>query len=132
MIKNEKQYRITKAQVGRFQDTLAELAGQKRPSNVGARFWEAQREAARSQMEELQKQVGTYERLTAGRTKVVVLEAVEDLPKALIRERIATGMTQEGLSRRLGVKPQQCSAMKRLTTRAQASHAFSKSCRRSD
>jgi ribosome-binding protein aMBF1 (putative translation factor) len=107
MIKNEKQYRITKAQVRRFQDAVAELAGKKRPSNVGTRLWEAQREAARSQMEELQERVETYERLTAGRTKVVVLQAVEDLPKALIRARIAAGMTQEGLARRLGVKPQQ-------------------------
>jgi len=32
----------------------------------------------------------------------VVLESVEDLPKALIRARIAAGMTQEGLALRLG------------------------------
>ena len=107
MIKNEKQYRITKAQVRRFQDAIAELVGQRRPVNISARSWEAQREAARSQMEELQEQVEAYERLTAGRAKEVVLEAVEDLPKALIRARIAAGMTQEGLARRLGVKPQQ-------------------------
>ena len=48
-----------------------------------------------------------YERLHLGQSKVVILEAVEDLPKALIRARIAAGMTQEGLARRLGVKPQQ-------------------------
>ena len=107
MIKNEKQYRITKAQVRRFQDAVAELAAQDRPSNVSARLWEAQREAARSQVEELQEQVEAYERLSAGRSRVVVLEAVEDLPNALIRARIAAGMTQEGLARRLGVKPQQ-------------------------
>jgi ribosome-binding protein aMBF1 (putative translation factor) len=107
VIKNEKQYRITKAQVRRFQDAVAELAAQDRPSNVSARLWEAQREAARSQVEELQEQVEAYERLSAGRSRVVVLEAVEDLPNALIRARIAAGMTQEGLARRLGVKPQQ-------------------------
>ena len=107
MIKNEKQYRITKAQVRRFQDAAAQLAGQDRPSNVSARLWAAQREAARSQMEELREQVEAYERLSAGRSKEVVLEAVEDLPKALIRARIAAGLTQEGLARRLGVKPQQ-------------------------
>jgi len=107
MIENEKQYRITKAQVRRFQDAIAEMAGQKRPSNVGARLWEAQREAARSQMEELREQVETYEQLNASRSKAVVLETVEDLPKALIRARIAAGMTQAGLARRLGVKPQQ-------------------------
>ena len=105
MIKNEKQYRITKAQVRRFQDAIAELAGQTRPSNIKPRLWEAQREAARSQMQELREQIEAYERLT--RCKEVVLEAVEDLPKALIRARIAAGMTQEGLARRLGVKTQQ-------------------------
>jgi ribosome-binding protein aMBF1 (putative translation factor) len=107
MIKNEKQYRITKAQIRRFQDAVAEVAGQARPANVSARLWEAQRAAAQSQMEELAEQVEAYERLNAGRSKGVVLEGVEDLPKALIRARIAAGMTQESLARRLGVKPQQ-------------------------
>lgn len=107
MIKNEKQYRITKAQVRRFEDALTELAGQRRPSNITPRLWEAQRQAARSQLEELQAQVDAYERLHLGRSREVVLEAVEDLPKALIRARIASGMTQEGLARKLGVKPQQ-------------------------
>ena len=107
MIKNEKQYRITRAQVRRFQDALAELAGRRRPPNITPRLWEAQRQAAQSQMEELQEQVKAYERLHVGQSKEVVLEAVEDLPKALIRARIAAGMTQEGLARRLGVKPQQ-------------------------
>jgi ribosome-binding protein aMBF1 (putative translation factor) len=107
VIKNEKQFRTTRAQVRRFEDALAELAAQDRPSNISARLWEAQRQAARSQIEELQEQVEAYERLHAGKTKEVVLEAVEDLPRALIRARIAAGITQEGLARRLGVKPQQ-------------------------
>src|SRR2546425_2401044 len=107
MIKNEKQYRITKAQVRRFQDALTELADQVRPSNISLRLWEAQRQAAQSQMEELQEQVEAYERLQLGKSKEVVLEGVEDLPKALIRARIASGMTQEGLARRLGLKAQQ-------------------------
>jgi ribosome-binding protein aMBF1 (putative translation factor) len=107
MIKNEKQYRITKAQVRRFRDALTELAGQARPANVRPRLWQAQREAAQSQMEELREQVEAYERLHMGGSKEVVLDGVEDLPKALIRARIAAGMTQEGLARRLGVKAQQ-------------------------
>jgi ribosome-binding protein aMBF1 (putative translation factor) len=107
VIKNEKQYRITKAQVRRFRDALTELAGQERPSNITPRLWEAQRQAAESQVQELSLQVEAYERLNLGQSKAVVLEAVEDLPKALIRARIAAGMTQEGLARRLGVNPQQ-------------------------
>ena len=107
MIKNEKQYRIAKAQVRRFQEALDELAGLQRPSNITPRLWAAQRQAAQSQMEELREQVEAFESLHLGRSKAVVLETVEDLPKALIRARIAAGMTQEGLARRLGVKPQQ-------------------------
>jgi ribosome-binding protein aMBF1 (putative translation factor) len=107
VIKNEKQYRITKAQVRRFQDALAELAGQKRPANISPRLWQAQRQAAASQLQELQEQVEAYERLHVGKSKGVVLESVEDLPRALIRARIAAGLTQAGLARRLGVKPQQ-------------------------
>ena len=107
MIKNEKQYRITKAQARRFQDALAELAGQKRPANITPRLWHAQRQAAESQMDELREQVEDYERLQMGKSSEVVLESVEDLPKALIRARIAAGMTQAGLARRLGVKQQQ-------------------------
>ncbi len=107
MIKNEKQYRITKAQARRFEEALAELARQERPSNIAARLWQAQRDAAESQLQELQERIEAYELLHMGKSKALVLEAVEDLPKTLIRARIASGMTQEGLAHRLGVKTQQ-------------------------
>ncbi|MFN7925714.1 MAG: helix-turn-helix domain-containing protein [Bryobacteraceae bacterium] len=107
MIKNEKQYRITRAQARRFEEALDELARQQRPADIGPRLWRAQREAAESQLRDLQEQLDAYEQLQAGRSKELVLEAVEDLPKALIRARIAAGMTQENLAHRLGVKTQQ-------------------------
>jgi ribosome-binding protein aMBF1 (putative translation factor) len=107
MIKNEKQYRITKAQARRFEEALAELARQERPANITPRLWQAQRDAAESQLQELQGQIAAYERLQMGKSKELVLEAVEDLPKTLIRARIAAGMTQEGLAHRLGLKTQQ-------------------------
>ncbi|MGO4882783.1 MAG: helix-turn-helix transcriptional regulator [Bryobacteraceae bacterium] len=107
MIKNEKQYRITKAQVRRFREAIAELDRQKRPANISTRLWQAQRDAALSQIEELQEQIDAYERLHLGKNKALLLSAVEDLPKALIRARIAAGMTQEGLAHRVGVRTQQ-------------------------
>ena len=63
---DEEQYRVTMAHVRRFQDALAELAGQRRPSNVAPPIWEAQRQAAQSQMEDLQEQAEAYERLHVG------------------------------------------------------------------
>jgi ribosome-binding protein aMBF1 (putative translation factor) len=107
MIKNEKQYRIAKAQARRFEDALAELSSQERPGNVSPRLWKAQRDAAASQWEELSQKVSAYEKLNFSKNKELVLETVEDLPKTLIRARIAAGMTQEGLAQRLGVKAQQ-------------------------
>ena len=107
MIKNDKQYRITKAQCRRFEDALAELSRQVRPVNIAPRLWQAQRDAAESQLHDLQEQIDGYERLHVGKSKELVLETVEDLPKTLIRARIASGMTQEGLAHRLGLKTQQ-------------------------
>src|SRR5260221_522950 len=56
----------------------------------------------------------------------VVLEAVEDLPRALIRARIASGMTQEGLARRLGLKAQQ---VQRYEATEYDSASFARICR---
>lgn len=53
MIKNEKQYRITRAQARRFKEALAELAGRERPSNVTPRLWQAQRDASERQLRAL-------------------------------------------------------------------------------
>ena len=87
MIKNEKQYRITKAQVRRFQDAIAELAGQTRPSNISARLWEAQREAARNQMEELREpqryEATEYESASFARILRVVQALGLSMPKAV-------------------------------------------------
>jgi ribosome-binding protein aMBF1 (putative translation factor) len=107
VIKNEKQYRITKAQVRRFEVALGQLAHEDRPAKITPRLWDAQRRALQSQLEDLRKETEEYERLSMCKDQEIVLEAVEDLPKVLIRARIAAGMTQEGLARQLGIKPQQ-------------------------
>jgi len=107
MIKNEKQYRITTAQARRFEAAVAELDRQERPANIAPRLWQAQRDAALSQLHDLRQQIDAYERLHVCKAKELVLENVEDLPKTLIRARIAAGMTQEGLAHRLGLKTQQ-------------------------
>ena len=107
MIKNEKQYRITKAQARRFEQALTELDSQPRPANVSPRLWRARRDAAESQLQDLRGQLHVYERLQLGKSKRLLLEALDGLPKTLIRARISAGITQEGLAQRLGLKTQQ-------------------------
>lgn len=126
MIKNEKQYRITKAQARRFREVLAELTRQERPPNLSPRLWQAQRDAAESQWNELQELIDAYELLHMGKSKELLLEAVEDLPKTLIRARIASGMTQEGLAHRLGVKTQQ---VQRYEATEYESASFARICK---
>ncbi len=107
MIKNDRQHRITKAQVEKFRTTLEELAAAARPRNVHPKLWGAQQAGIRSQLQDLERELREYEALKAGKRKVLELESLEELPKALIQGRIAAGLTQDDLATRLGVKPQQ-------------------------
>jgi ribosome-binding protein aMBF1 (putative translation factor) len=107
MIKNERQYRITRAEAKRFEEALAEAERERRPRGTGLKLWAGQQEALRSQLVELREQLAEYERLEKESKGKVSFAAVEELPRALIRARIAQGLTQEGLARRMGLKPQQ-------------------------
>lgn len=106
MIKNERQYRITKAQAEKFTKALQEFTpAQHRMDSAVLR--KAQLAALKSQLADLPRELAEYEMLKSGRRKVVVLESFEDLPKTLIQARIARGLTQEELAAKLGLKPQQ-------------------------
>ncbi len=106
MIKNERQYRITKAQAEKFTKALQEFTpAQQRTVHPVLR--KAQLAALKSQLADLQRELVEYELLKSGRRKVVVLESFEDLPRTLIQARIARGLNQAELAAKLGLKPQQ-------------------------
>ena len=106
MIKNERQYRITKAQIESFREAIEELA-QHGAKDVHPLILKAQSEALRSQLEDLQGETREYESLRAGKHKVLELHSFDELPNALIRARIAKGLTQKELAEKLGLKEQQ-------------------------
>ena len=106
MIKNERQYRITKTQAENFRRTIAELkSSQSQGTHPVLR--KAQGEALKSQLADLQRELREYERLRAGKQKIVALGSLEELPKTLIQARIISGLSQEALAAKLGLKPQQ-------------------------
>lgn len=107
MIKNERQYRITKAQAERFARALSALAHDKKTSGVHPVLRKAEEDALRSQLFDLRAELGEYEALSTGKRKTLVLESFEGLPRVLIQGRIAAGLTQEQLAARLKLKPQQ-------------------------
>ena len=108
MIKNERQYRITKAQADRFSATLRGL--EQRPSmveGVHPLIAKSQQEAVRSQLEDLESELREYESLKAGEFQLDQLNVVADLPVVLIKARIAQGLSQKELAERIGLKEQQ-------------------------
>ena len=105
MIKNQRQYLITKTQLEKFQKALKEFDDQ--DSKVHPKLVKAQKDAMASQAIELKKQIDEYERLKAGHYKVLKPNSIEDLPLELIRARIALGLTQKELAARVGLKEQQ-------------------------
>ncbi len=107
MIKNDRQYKITKTQAAKFFQTLRNIS--KRPSvqDMHPTLAKAQREAIKSQYEELQQELKAYEELKSGRRKTIRVNSFEHLPVALIQARIARGLTQKELAQKLGLKEQQ-------------------------
>lgn len=107
MIANERQYRITKAWLARFeQDVAAHEATAPRPE-IHPRIDEAMQEALASEAETLRAQLQRYERLRAGEIDGREMDSLRDLPVALIEGRIAARLTQRELAERLDVVPQQ-------------------------
>lgn len=106
MIKNERQYRITKAQVDRFSDAIKHVEASS-DSGLDPILKRAQVAALQSQLKDLQDEVLAYEALQAGSAQVVEVESFDEIPSALIRARIASGLSQKDLAARLGLKEQQ-------------------------
>ena len=108
MIKNERQYKITKAQAARFSNALESL--RQRPSNDDSPHSlsaKAQEDALSSQLADLESELSDYESLKAGEFQLDSLSIVADLPFILIKARIAQGLSQKELAERIGLKEQQ-------------------------
>ncbi|MGH2749405.1 MAG: helix-turn-helix domain-containing protein [Actinomycetota bacterium] len=105
MIKNDRQYRITRAQVARFERALLQL--DRTDGEIHPRIRQAQRAATKSQLQELRRDLSEYEALKAGEVTDFSIESLTDLPRVLIQARIARGLTQKDLADRLRLKAQQ-------------------------
>ena len=105
MIRNERQYRITKTQTEKFKEALIDARKEKEDLHPKLRL--AQEKAIQSQLEELNKQLEEYEELREGRRTILELSSFDDMPLALIQSRIASGLTQKDLAEKLGLKEQQ-------------------------
>ncbi len=107
MITNERQYRISKGWLKKFEASAALHERSDPPPDVHPTIHQAGIDALRSEAAALRDQLGEYERLRAGHVKQRTLSSLRELPKAIIEARIAAHVTQKELGKRLGVAEQQ-------------------------
>jgi ribosome-binding protein aMBF1 (putative translation factor) len=105
MITNERQYRITRNWLERFDQ--ARSGAEEQALMLHPRARQALRDQYDSQIQELRAELADYEALRRGQVAVLELNSLSELPDALIRARAASGMSQAALAERLGLKKQQ-------------------------
>jgi len=105
MIANERQYRMTKAWIERFSDSAHHMAEASEGTDPLIRA--AMVRQYDSQVDELHQEIEEYDALRTGQITHLDVDSLTALPDALIRARIAAGLTQKELATRLGLKEQQ-------------------------
>lgn len=108
MIKNQRQYRITKAQAEKLGAALKSFVGEstsRRTTNK--RLFKAQVDALNSQIQSLLDELREYENLKTGSVKAPDLGYISFVPADLIRARIACHLSQKELAEQLGIPEQQ-------------------------
>ncbi len=108
MITNERQYRVTAAQLEKLKQAVNDYdikdAAKRTNSRVLAK---AQLDALQSELEKLTLEVNEYETLKSGTVDTLKATTLQQLPNLLIRARIAKGLSQRELAEVIGVKEQQ-------------------------
>lgn len=103
MIKNDKQYQVTRNRLKEFKESISPLEEQM----LDPRLKELQLSAMRSQIEDFEYEIREYEMLKEGKTKYIIVDNLANLYKALIKARIAKQWTQADLGKVLSLKEQQ-------------------------
>ena len=108
MIRNERQYKISRSEAERFRKAINEhAAGIASRTDVHPRLLQAEREAMESQLADLQAELAEYDHLKSADLSVISISSFDGLADGLIKARIAGGLSQKALAERLGLKEQQ-------------------------
>ena len=126
MITNERQYRITRKKAADFATAIEEFDGTLgERTEVHPRLLQAEREAMESQLADLQVELDEYEQLKSAKVSVIFVATLDELADGLIKARIAAGLSQRALARRLAIKEQQ---IQRYEAERYASASYRRLC----
>jgi transcriptional regulator with XRE-family HTH domain len=104
MIKNDKQFGVTKKKLAEFKLALNQIEEQ---VGIDPILKQIQLDAIKSQIEEFEETLAEYERLKKGDSHFLKVESLQDLPRALISARIVNGWTQSELADKVHIQEQQ-------------------------
>jgi DNA-binding Xre family transcriptional regulator len=104
MIKNEKQYKITRKKLLGFQEEIARIQG-------GQESLPAKKQLILISLimmqEQLENEIAAYDLLKTQPSAVLVERSIDELPNLLIEFKINSGLTQKEFSKKIGMKEQQ-------------------------
>lgn len=101
MIRNDKQFQLTRKKLQAFTEALEELQVRK------GMLVRIQAAALKSQINGLEEEMADYERLRSGAVRSIYIDAIENMHEALIKGRIARGWSQADLAEKMQLKEQQ-------------------------
>ena len=104
MIKNERQYKITRSRADEVRKTIGEPQRTTLPDVLQPEMRKLQLDALRGTLGELEAELAEYDALHDA--TLIEATGIEQLPTALIRARIACSLTQRRLAERVGLQEQ--------------------------
>jgi ribosome-binding protein aMBF1 (putative translation factor) len=107
MIKNEREYKISKGWLNKFAASLETARKRKPKDNNDAERLKVRVDGLESQHQELQEDLAAYEALKSGKAQSFVVYSLAELPSVLIKARVARGLTHKELAEKLGVSEKQ-------------------------
>jgi len=106
MIKNEKQYQVTKTRLKEFRDSLNALISNDE-NDSDPIYRKIEQDALQSQILEFENELYEYEVLKKGQVSYICIDSLSNFYQALIKARIAKGWTHADLADSLELKEQQ-------------------------
>ena len=103
MIQNKRQYNVTKKQIETLSEALKAALRDK--EGMDPRLYEAMVAGLRSQIDDLRQEIREFEELQ--NASLLHMRSSGDFASVLIRGRVARGLTQNELAKKLNLRPQQ-------------------------
>jgi HTH-type transcriptional regulator / antitoxin HipB len=104
MIQNEHQYKVSQGKLKEIELSLEQL--HKERKSLHPRQFKMRENGLQGILGEIQEEIEKYDALKE-KPMVIEIESFAEIPVALIKARIALGMTQKDLAEKLGMKEQQ-------------------------